>query len=354
MRVCLLALEFFNWGKYGGIGKITRELAEGLVERGVEVSVVIPQGENQSTFERVNGVNVFGYPIWKISPGKRLVKMINADVYHSQDPIMATVTALESMPCRRHVVTFQNPKSKEDWLKVIRYYRPRRILYNTFFEPKVRKEINKCDRFFCHAKFTLVKVKKLYGIESDPFYLPNPVDVPYEDPIKSLEPMVLYLGRLDGEKNPERFIKLAGSFPDIKFILAGEAHNARRKVELSKIQKPGNLEKMGFVDGLLKNDLVEKSWVLVNPSFSECLPVAFLEALANGCAILSNHDPDKLTSRFGYHVKKDDFEKGLDYLLKKEKWRKLGIKGREYVRRVHKKYRVIDLHLEHYRDLLEN
>jgi hypothetical protein len=50
----------------------------------------------------------------------------------------------------------------------------------------------------------------------------------------------------------------------------------------------------------------------------------------------------------------DDFEKGLYYLLKKERWKKLGKKGRGYVRRVHKKDRVIDLHIVHYRDLLEN
>ncbi len=353
LKVCFIALEFFHWGKYGGIGKVTRDIAEGLVNRGAEVSVIIPKGKNQGTIEYINGVKVFGYPLWQISPRKRVFTNIDANIFHSQDPSFATVRALKSMPDRRHVITFQNPKSSVDWSRVIRYYHPRRILYNAIVEPKVRKEVTKCDRFFCQARFTQDKVKKLYNLQSDPFFLPNPVDIPNDEPIKSDNAVIFFLGRLDGEKNPERFIELAGKFPDIKFVLAGEAHAIRRRRKLSKIKKSDNLTLVGFVKGYSKRKLLEKSWILVNTSISECLPVSFLEALANGCAILSNHDPDKLTSRFGLHVQMNDFENGLDYLLKGDKWRRFGKKGREYVRRTHQKDKVIDLHLNHYRDLLE-
>ena len=49
MWVCFISLEYFGWGKYGGIGKATRDIASGLAERGVDVSVVVPLGVGHGT-----------------------------------------------------------------------------------------------------------------------------------------------------------------------------------------------------------------------------------------------------------------------------------------------------------------
>ena len=351
LRVCFLALEYFGWGRYGGIGKATRGLAEGLVERGVEVSAVVPLGKNQRSYEEVNGVRIFGYPLWRMSARRRVLKKINADVYHSQDPNISTVSALRTLPERVQIVTFQNPKSTGDWSKVNMYYRPRRLWYNRLIEPIIRREIKKCDRFFCQAKYTLSKAKEIYNLETEPVFMPNPIKVPAQEPYKFERPLIMFLGRLDGEKNPERFIELATSFPGFEFVLAGLAHSEKRRIYLDKLLKPGNLRLAGFVDGPVKAKLLEKTWILVNTSVSECLPVSFLEALSYGCSLLSNHDPDGLTSSFGFYTPIGDFERGLEYLLEDDNWRGLGSKGRRYVKENHEMEKVIDLHLEHYMEL---
>jgi glycosyltransferase involved in cell wall biosynthesis len=86
---------------------------------------------------------------------------------------------------------------------------------------------------------------------------------------------------------------------------------------------------------------------------SECLPVSFLEAAAHGCAILSFHDPDGFSSRFGFHASEGLLEAGLAWLLGEERWRELGERGRSYVSEVHGREKVIDMHIETYQALME-
>ena len=60
-----------------------------------------------------------------------------------------------------------------------------------------------------------------------------------------------------------------------------------------------------------------------------------IEALAHKCALLSSVNPDGLVERFGYYAKNDDFEKGLNWLLESDRWRRLGEEGYKYVKDVH-------------------
>jgi glycosyltransferase involved in cell wall biosynthesis len=113
-----------------------------------------------------------------------------------------------------------------------------------------------------------------------------------------------------------------------------------------------NLELLGFVEGREKIRLLEESWILVNTSVSECLPVSFLEAAAHGCAILSFHDPDGFANNFGYHVTDGDLDRGLISLLEDDRWRDGGEKGFEYVSDVHEVGKVTGLHIEAYEALL--
>ena len=86
------------------------------------------------------------------------------------------------------------------------------------------------------------------------------------------------------------------------------------------------------------------------------MPVSFLEACAHQCAILSHENPDNFAKNFGYHAKKgnlQDFVNGLKWLLENDRWRELGIKGYEYVKRVHEFNKVIDLHIKNYREILD-
>ena len=92
---------------------------------------------------------------------------------------------------------------------------------------------------------------------------------------------------------------------------------------------------------------------MVNTSAREGLPNAFLEAAAHKCAILGAVDPDGFTSRFGFHVRDDDFSRGLNYLLENRRWAKLGERGYHYVKGTFETSTAIDQHLEVYDALLQ-
>jgi len=343
-------LEYFGWGKYGGIGKATRDIASGLIRKGVEVSAVVPLGSGQKKIEHIDGVEVYGFPLSSYPFIGEILCDVEADVYHSQDPTLGTWLAKRNCSESVHLLTCQNPKTSEEWEKVNQFYPVRRLLYNRFIEPRVNKCVKELDHVYCHAKYTIEKVRKLFDLEYEPRFLPNPVMVPDRLPEKCCDPTVLFLGRFDGEKNPEGFLRLAKKFPEIIFIAAGKSHDPNfDRLIREKYSDIGNLSLPGFLEGVEKEKVLCEAWVLVNTSVSECLPVSFLEAAAHGCSILSPHDPDGFASRFGLHVSHDGLVEGLAWLLEDERWRERGSEGYQYVSRNHEKEKVIEQHLNEYK-----
>ncbi len=349
-----MATELFAWGRYGGFGFSTRKIGASLAERGVDVSVVVPRGRGQEPVEELDGMTVYSFPLHRYPFTGSFYVGCDSDVYHSEEPSMGSRVAIDSVPGRAHVVTCQNPRTRDEWGLVNRFYPLRRRAFNALFGGMLSKTVRRMDAVYCQARYIAPKVKSLYGLEEEPGFLPNPVDVPQKLPKKASEPTVCFLGRLDGEKRPELFFGLARGFPEVRFIAMGRSHDWARDRRLRRLYGGiRNLELPGFVVGEEKERLLEESWVLVNASVSECLPVSFLEAAAHGCAILSFHDPDGFASRFGYHAADSNLDQGLRNLLRDDTWKEKGEKGHAYVSEVHETRRVIDRHLEAYNGLLE-
>lgn len=348
--VCFLALEYFGWGKYGGIGRATRNIAEGLAQRGINTHVIVPKGVDQDTIVIENGVMIHSFKLGRYHSIRKIIREIDADIYHSQDPTPSTVLGMMEKPVSKHIMTCQNPKNMEDWKKVNKFYSLRRRLYNTLIEPYILGKIKELDAVYCQCHHIKEKAMNCYGLKTQPEFLPNPVRLLDKDK-KSKSPQVCFLGRFDGEKNPERFFELAKKYPDINFVAAGKSHTDTRDFDLRNRFKMGNLDLPGHIEGENKTSLLESSWVLCNTSVSECLPVAFLEASSAGCSILSPHDPDGFASRFGYHVS-NDYEFGLQWLFENDRWKERGQKGYEYVNQNHEYCRVIDEHIKVYQNLL--
>ncbi|MCW4035763.1 MAG: glycosyltransferase family 4 protein [Candidatus Bathyarchaeota archaeon] len=353
LSVCLVATEIFEWGRHGGFGRCTRTIGSELAERGVRVSVVVPRGLGQGPVEELDGMTVYSHSLYDYPFTRDLYERCDSDIYHSEGLSWGSRIAMRSMPGKRHLITFQNPRTREDWKLVNRYYPLRRRFFNALFSGRLSETARKMDVVYCQARYIMPKVKTLYNLQEEPEFLPNPVEVPAKLPEKAEKPTVCFLGRFDGEKRPELFFELAKRFPEARFVAAGEAHDRSRDRMLRRTNKDiPNLELPGFMREPEKRRLLEESWVLVNTSVSECLPVSFLEAAAQGCAILSLHDPDGFTSNFGYHVIDGDLNRGLRFLMEGGRWRERGRKGYAYVSKVHELGRVTDLHIAAYEDLL--
>ncbi|UCH56681.1 MAG: glycosyltransferase family 4 protein [Candidatus Bathyarchaeota archaeon] len=352
--VCLVATELFAWGRYGGFGRCTRSIGAGLAERGVGVSVVVPRGRGQREEEELDGMRVLSFPLYRYPFTASLYRRYESDIYHSEEPSWGSRIAMGAMPGRKHVVTCQNPRTPEDWGRVYRFYPRKRRAFNALYRSALTETMKQMDSIYCQARFIRQKVRAIYNLDEHPGFLPNPVEVPSQRPVKSGEATVCFLGRFDGEKRPELFFELASKFPDVEFVALGRAHSEARDRRLRRAYRGiENLELPGFALGEAKRRVLERSWVLVNTSVSECLPVSFLEAAAHRCAILSFHDPDGFASRFGFHASERELESGLRWLLDEERWRELGERGYAYVSREHEYGRVINLHLAAYEALLE-
>ena len=359
MKLCFVCGEIFAWGKYGGFGRATRWIARDLAARGHEVTAVVACGPGQRPVETLDGIIVLGYQPRRFWDALGLLRECDADVYHSQEPSLATVLAQRARPDRAHVVTSRDPRLAYDWC--LEFARPTisraRVVANLLYEdsPLVHRAVRRADQVACTARFLEPRVRRKYRLAAAPIFLPSPVELP-DRVAKAGRPTVCFLSRWDRRKRPERFLELADRFPEVRFIALGRSRDARfdRALREQYGGRP-NLEMPGFVDqfaGPRLSEILSESWIVVNTATREGLPNAFLEAAAHGCAILSRVDPEGFASSFGRHVPDDDFGGGLRWLLEQDRWRAGGQAARGYVSEHYERRHAVDLHEALYRELL--
>lgn len=355
MKVCLLCVEIFAWGKYGGFGRSTRVVGRELVKRGVEVSAIVPRRAGQAPVEDLDGIRVLSFPWHRPLAMTRLIRECDADIYHSQHPSLATYLAMRAMPQRRHLVTFRDPKELGDWkLELTNPSLSKlQVALNWFYEdgPFVRHAVRRLDGAFAAAPSVNDKLRRKYGYPQDLELLATPVEL-NRNVVKSPKPIVVFVGRLDRRKRPQLFFELARKFPEVTFLAAGRSRDQAWEQELRDCYDGiPNLKLLGFVDQFESAKLyalLSQSWILVNTSVREGLPTSFIEALANKCALLSSVDPGGATGRFGRFVGDDDFATGLAELLRNDTWRAKGEAGWDYVRQVFEIQAVLDRHVDVY------
>ncbi|MEJ5223893.1 MAG: glycosyltransferase family 4 protein [Anaerolineales bacterium] len=359
MKICLISVEIFAWGKYGGFGRSTRMLGRELARRGVEVTAIVPRRRGQRPVEDLDGIHVLGFEPRNPFSAIPLIRAANADVYHSQEPSFTTFLARSLLPAKRHVVTFRDTRDLTDWWIEWRYPSLSRlqVLSNLLFEDNalVHSAVRHADACFAAARMLIPKARKKYRLPNDPQFLPSPVPFP-EAVRKSDTPLVCFVGRLDRRKRPQLFFDLAEQFPAVQFVAAGSGRDARWEQALrSRYGYLPNVRFLGFVDqfdGSGLSDLLSRSWVLVNTSAREGLPTSFIEAAGHGCAILSEIDPDGFATQFGYHAAAGNFAQGLQHLLRDSSWQTLGARGRAFVQETFSINRSLQEHIRVYERLL--
>ena len=358
MKICLISVEIFAWGKYGGFGRSTRMIGRELVRRGIEVTAVVPRRSGQGPVEILDGIRVIGFAPKNPFSALKALRDADADIYHSQEPSFTTYLAQRAMPHRKHVITFRDTRDLHDWWVFFSHptINSFQVLLNYLFEDNflVAQAVRKADMRFTAARFLVSKAQKKYHLPEPPEFLPSPVYL-NEQVTKSRSPLVCFVGRLDRIKRPWIFFELAARFPNVEFIAVGVGHNMAFEERLrATYENLSNLKLYGFVDQFQSNDLFEilaKSWVLINMSPHESLPTSFIEAAGHECAILSEMDPDGFASEYGYRVTDGNYEKGLQYLLNENNWLTHGKLGAEYVRKTFSLEVSLNRHIQIYREL---
>ncbi len=159
---------------------------------------------------------------------------------------------------------------------------------------------------------------------------------------------LLFVGRLDKNKRPERFIRLAekliGQFPQIALqfqiagdgVLRGELELLAQKLNLSSEK----LEFLGVCSDM--SDIYRKADILVSTSEREGTSNVILEAMAYGLPVIATNvggTPDILNEKCGILVEpageKQLFTAAEMLILDKDLRHRMGSEGQRYVKQNH-------------------
>lgn len=369
MRVCYIANEFFAYGIYGGFGALLRSFCRGLNARGIETYALIRRYTEEAIREQPDIEDIEGTTVVALPKGyaarcmrRDLFELPDADLYVSMEPRFDTLLAKRANPDKKHAILFGDPHDWPEFWAVARQDPQNNSAWSKWKLWAQHKTLDAfrhraahcVDAHFAHGHEIGLRASKLYGVNPQPTFLPNPIDVP-EGPIEKAEqPTVLFLARWDLQKRPELFVRLARAFPTVRFVMAGSATDPEVDGKLRHTyQDIPNLVLPGHISGSAKDQWLRESWILVNTSVREGMPVSYLEALSYECSILSSLEADNLVSRYGCVSKDDNFANALTRLLENDRWRELGRQGRIHVEEVFEFDKAIDATVEAYRALIE-
>jgi glycosyltransferase involved in cell wall biosynthesis len=113
---------------------------------------------------------------------------------------------------------------------------------------------------------------------------------------KSLAPTILYLGRLKAYKSIDVLITafkvVSEKIPDVSLIIAG---SGEEDAHLKRLTSQLNLNNRVFFKGKVSEEekikLLQRSWVMVNPSFMEGWGITTIEANACGTPVIGADVP---------------------------------------------------------------
>ncbi|MBT0566282.1 glycosyltransferase family 4 protein [Williamsia sp. CHRR-6] len=128
--------------------------------------------------------------------------------------------------------------------------------------------------------------------------------------------VVLFLGRLGDRKGTFDVLRawpqvVAGAPAGTRLVVAGDGEVARAQALVSQLGIADSVQVTGWVDPAAVTDLVDSAHVLVLPSHDEGQPMAVLEAMAAGLAVVTTRVggiPDLLDDDSARFVGVDDVE----------------------------------------------
>lgn len=201
-------------------------------------------------------------------------------------------------------------------------------------------EIKRADVVIAQSDFQKKILQERFNVEG--VVIKNGLVIPQVHCEKSVPPFVLWVGSITGVKNPELFVELAESLPNVRFEMVGGSTKDRQlyeKINLAAKTLP-NFKYHGFVPYPEVNDYFEKASIFVNTSRMEGFPNTFIQAWAHYTPVVSlKVDPDNIIKNRNLGFHSGTFRQlvmDVTTLFSNEKLRKtMGENARNYVEREH-------------------
>lgn len=145
--------------------------------------------------------------------------------------------------------------------------------------------------------------------------------------IKENQLAVITMSRLHPSKGIDQLVKIAGFFPDVKFIVMGK--DGGFKQELENLAKKLNLKNLVFTGEVTEQEKLEAyagADIFCSPSHYEAFCISILEAMSQSCAVLTSDaggmpwvvGKEGLTFE-DYNL--EDFKNKLEILIKNKRLR---------------------------------
>ena len=361
-EVALLVDEFFGGDgtAFGGYGFLARHyLAKYIPNKEIQVDVLLKFARKLKC-TRVDDVDVYRLP----SDRKKARKWLNAqnyDVYLSIELTSASCKILQLDGKRKNLVLWiQDPRPWYEWREIntVKMF-PEHCYWDTEVYEYVHQLVQAGKvHFLSQGYFLNDKAKDLYRLNNDhPIqYLPNPInqDMEFDVDTYHKKDQIIFLGRIESVKRGWLFCEIAKRLPNYEFFMLGQTFREKEKNQeiIAKYGQIPNLHFVGHVEGEQKAQFLKDSKILVNTSIHEALPISFLEALAYGTLIVSNRNPENLTSKFGVWVgdvlgdgfdKVDLYVNAIQEILEHDEQRSTKAKlAVSYVRYVHNTDLIIE------------
>lgn len=318
IRVGLIIDEFFGAAgtAYGGYGFLARKyIAKYLPNENIEIEVLLGKahrkyrGKYFSEEHKVDNVILYRLPRNKYA-AQLWLKKKKYDIYLSIELTDSYVLENELDINKKLILWIQDPRPLYEWdeINTVQLF-PEKSYYNQTVYNLVNNWYYKNKiKFVSQGYFLNKKAIDLYNLDANVNiqYLPNPIDIDYEFDLKNHKKknIVIFLGRIESVKRGWLFCEIAKQMPQYEFYVIGQTF--REKEENSAIMQNykniSNLFFVGHLEDEKKEIFLKDAKILVNTSIHEALPVSFLEALSYGTVLVSNRNPENLTSQFGIYV----------------------------------------------------
>jgi len=348
-KICFVALNAYpvlaerNMGYGGGPEVLQNLLGKNLMKHGFKISFVVYG--NTSIIQNMGGIRVIKVPcegkskvlksffVWKA------MEKADADIYYHHSgatPIVALFCRVNKRKFICHIgsdgCVVKGTKGYHTWWLDIKLANV--IIVQTNFQKlMLKKNFNKDG----------ILIRNFFPITRD------------SSPIKTVPPIVLWIGAMSHVKQPWLFLKLAKKIPKGKFQMIGGIGEDRRLYEFIKntSKKISNLDLLGHKPFHEIDDYFKNTSILVNTSKFEGYPNAFIQSWMNYTPVVSlNADPDEVICKYrlGFHSRTfEQLVKDVSLLLRANQLREnMGRNARHYVEKNHNTVEIID----RYRNIL--
>lgn len=309
MKIAFLTPEYphAKTGNSGGLGISIKNLAIGLLAKGISVRVLV-YGQKKDEIFTDNGIVIqqiknvkFKGLSWFLTR-KKIEGIINT-LYSNKE------ADLVEAPDWTGITSFIKPQKCP---VVIRLHgsdtyfchldnRPVKWV-NKFHE---KRALKKADALLAVSQFTANTTNSIFDLNKNFIIIPNLVDVNLFQPLNDFaqtDKNILYFGSLIRkkgllelplifnkviEKSPEAKLILVGK--DIPDILSGNSSTWQMMQELFSDQARVNVSYLGSVPYAEIIDKIDQATVCIFPSFAEAFPVSWLEAMAMKKAIVASN-----------------------------------------------------------------